>query len=290
MMSNKMNIVAFLKCQERFNESLLEAIKLIGGIKELESPLILKPNICASNDHTSCANVKIEAVKALVDHIIRMDRGIEIRIVESDSMSKYADQAFKRYGYRDYVNKLRMKGVDISLHNLSNSPLTQFNYQGYYFKNPMLPVTLADVGSLANLALAKTHSLTMITGALKNLFGLLPRKDQGFYHPDIHEVILDLNRIFRSNLCLIDGRMGLEGVISGNPRSLGCIILGRNPVSVDATMARAMGFNPEKIRHIVEAERLGLGSLDPKVVGDDLEASRVEFKTPTGLKKNAMLR
>jgi hypothetical protein len=55
-------------------------------------------------------------------------------------------------------------------------------------------------------------------------------------------------------------------------------------------MARAMGFNPEKIRHIFEAERLGLGSLHPKVVGDDLEASRVKFKTPSGLKKNAVLR
>jgi len=139
------------------------------------------------------------------------------------------------------------------------------------------------------VALAKTHDLTMITGALKNLFGLLPRKDQNFYHPDIHEVILDLNRMFRSSLCLIDGRVGLEGVISGSPRKLGCLILGRNPVSVDATMARVMGFDPERIRHIVEAERHGLGSLDPEVVGDDPEDSLVEFKTPSGLKANAVL-
>ena len=65
--------------------------------------------------------------------------------------------------------------------------------------------------------------------------------------------------------------------------------MGRNPVSVDATMARAMGFDPEKIRHIVEAERHGLGSLHPRVIGDDLEASRVEFKAPSGLKANAVL-
>ncbi|MCW4050030.1 MAG: DUF362 domain-containing protein [Candidatus Bathyarchaeota archaeon] len=285
-----MDTVAFLKFRESFKETLQEAINLIGGIKELESPLILKPNICTGNDHTGCANVNVEVVEALVDHIIRENRDIEIRIVESDSMSKYADKAFKRYGYMDYVDRLSSQGVNISLHNLSNSPLTQFNYEGYYFKNPELPVILADAGALASVALAKTHSLTMITGVLKNLFGLLPRKDQAFYHPKIHEVILDLNSIFRSSLCLIDGRMGLEGVISGNPRSLGCIILGRNPVSVDATMARAMGFDPEKIRHIVEAERHGLGSLHPKVVGDDLEASRVEFKTPSGLKTNALIR
>ena len=225
-----------------------------------------------------------------MDLILRENSDIEIRVVESDSMSKYADKAFKRYGYKDYVDRLSNQGVNISLTNLSNSTLTKFSYEGDYFTNPELPVTLSDAGSIASVALAKTHSLTMVTGALKNLFGFLPRKDQAFYHPKIHEVILDLNRIYKSSLCLIDGRVGLEGVISGNPRRLGCLILGRNPVSVDATMARAMGFDPEKIRHIVEAERHGLGSMHPNVVGDDLKASRVEFKTPSGLKSNAVIR
>jgi uncharacterized protein (DUF362 family) len=284
-----MDKVAFLRTRENFEETLREAVELIGGLKPLGSPLILKPNICTGNDHTGCANVKVEAVEALIDLILEEDEDIEIRVVESDSMSKYADQAFERYGYRAYVDRLRGQGVDISLNNLSKTPLTRFSYEGAYFKNPMLPAALADAGSIASISLAKTHSLTVITGALKNLFGLLPRKDQSYYHPDIHEVILDLNTMFRSSLCLVDGRTGLEGVISGNPRSLGCVILGRNPVSVDAATARVMGFDPEKIRHIVEAARHGLGSLHPRVVGDDPEASRIEFKTPSGLKANAVL-
>ncbi len=284
-----MDTVAFLKCRGDFKETLGEAITLIGGIGKLGSPLILKPNLCTDNDHTGCANVKVEVIEALVDHILEGDKDIEVRIVESDSGSKYADKAFERYGYNAYVDRLSGRGVNISLHNLSKSPLARFDYDGYYFKDPELPSPLMDAGSFASVALAKTHSLTMVTGALKNMFGLLPRKDQNFYHPDIHEVILDLNRMFRSSLCLIDGRMGLEGVISGNPRDLGCIILGRNPVSVDATMARVMGFDPERIRQIVEAERHGLGSMHPEVVGDDPESHVLEFKTPSGLKSNAVL-
>ena len=284
-----MDTVAFLKCRGDFKETLGEAITLIGGTGKLGSPLILKPNLCTDNDQTGCANVKVEVIEALVNHILDGDKDIEIRIVESDSGSKYADKAFESYGYRAYVDRLSGRGVDISLHNLSKSPLERFDYDGYYFKDPELPNPLMDAGSFASVALAKTHNLTMITGALKNMFGLLPRKDQNFYHPDIHEVILDLNRMFRSSLCLIDGRVGLEGVISGNPRDLGCIILGQNPVSVDATMARVMGFDPERIRQIVEAERHGLGSMHPEVVGDDPESHVVEFKTPSGLKSNAVL-
>jgi len=284
-----MDTVALVGCRDDFGEALGEAIALIGGLGELGSPLILKPNICTGNDHTGCANVKVEAVEALVDHILEGDGDVEVRIVESDSMSKYADRAFERYGYRAYVERLRGRGVNVSLVNLSKSPLTRFDYEGRYFKRPELPGPLGDAGGFVSVALAKTHSLTWVTGALKNMFGLLPRKDQGFYHPEIHEVILDLNMMFRSGLCLIDGRMGLEGVISGNPCRLGCIILGRNPVSVDATMARVMGFDPGRIRHIVEAGRHGLGSLDPVVVGDDLESLMVEFKKPKGLKSNAVL-
>jgi uncharacterized protein (DUF362 family) len=284
-----MDTVAFLKCRGDFKETLGEAIDLIGGIGELGSPLILKPNLCTDNDHTGCANVKVEVIEALVDHILEGDKDIKVRIVESDSGSKYADKAFESYGYRAYVDRLSGQGVNISLHNLSESPLKRFDYDGYYFKDPELPSPLMDAGSFVSVALAKTHNLTMITGALKNIFGLLPRKDQNFYHPYIHEVILDLNSMFRSSLCLIDGRVGLEGVISGNPRDLGCVILGRNPVSVDATMARVMGFDPERIRQIVEAERHGLGSMHPEVVGDDPESHVVEFKTPSGLKSNAIV-
>ena len=284
-----MDSVAFLKCRGSFKETLGEAIDLIGGIGKMGSPLILKPNLCTGNDHTGCANVKVEVVEALVDHILREDKDIEIRIVESDSMSKYADRAFERYGYKAFVDRLSERGVNISLLNVSKSPLTRFDYDGYYFRKPELPSPLVDAGSFASVALAKTHSLTVVTGALKNMFGLLPRKDQGFYHMEIHDVILDLNRMFRSDLCLIDGRVGLEGVISGNPRSLGCVILGRNPVSVDATMARVMGFNPERIRHIVEAERHGLGSIHPEVVGNDPASHMVKFRTPSGLRSNAVL-
>jgi uncharacterized protein (DUF362 family) len=284
-----MDTVAFLRCRGSFKETLGEAIELIGGIGKLGSPLILKPNICTSNDHTGHANIKVDVVEALVDHILEWNSDIEIRIVESDSMSKYADTAFERYGYKAYVDRLSEQGVDISLHNLSKSPLTRIEYEGYYFSKPEMPSHLGDAGSFASVALVKTHSLTMVTGALKNMFGLLPRKDQSYYHPEIHEVILDLNRMFRSSLCLIDGRVGLEGVISGNPRSLGCVILGRTPVSVDATMARVMGFDPERIRHIVEAERHGLGSLHPEVVGDDPGDHVLEFKRPSGLKANAVL-
>jgi uncharacterized protein (DUF362 family) len=283
------SVVAFLKIRGSFEETLNEAIKLIGGIGYLESPIVLKPNICTGNDHTGCANVKVDIVKALINQIVNEKEDAEIQVVESDSMSKYADRAFQKYGYNDLIDELKGGGLNISISNLSKSPLKKITFKGDYFTDPELPEILTSAGSFVSVALPKTHELTMVTGALKNMFGLLPRKNQGFYHPNIHEVILDLNRMFRSTLCLIDGRTGLEGVTSGTPRELGCLILGKDPASVDATMTRAMGFAPEKIRHIVEAERFGLGSMDPEIVGDNVDSYSVKFKTPSGLDGKALI-
>ena len=283
-----MDKVVLLRCKGSFDETFRAAVDLLGGY-EPSSPFVIKPNLCTGNDHTGCANVKLEVVESLVSYVLERDPSAVIRIMESDSMSKYADKVFERYGYRAYADKLSAEGASIELMNLSKSPLARFSFRGDYFNNPELPDVLSNVEDIASIALAKTHSLTMITGALKNMFGLLPRKDQAFYHPSIHEVILDLNRMFRSGLCLIDARVGLEGVISGNPKKVGCLILGTNPVSVDSTMARVMGFDPERIRHIVEASNHGLGSMDPEVLGDDVKPLSVRFRRPSGLKDNALI-
>ncbi len=65
----------------------------------------------------------------------------------------------------------------------------------------------------SSVAVAKTHGLTNITGVIKNLFGLLPRKNKSFYHPHINDVIIDLNRFVKLGLCIVDAIVGMEGVV-----------------------------------------------------------------------------
>lgn len=269
--------------------ALREAFALIGGFKFSNSRLMIKPNICAGTDETGAANTRLDVVESLISLVLEENEHLSMRIVEADSMSKYADEAFTEFGYRDLADRLRTKGFDVSLVNLSQSTLRQVKLEGLYFQDPELPMELTDLGSFVSVAVPKTHDLTMVTGALKNFFGLLPRKDKIHYHDNINEVIVDINRLVRSDLCLIDARMGLEGVIKGRPRAVNALILGRKPVSVDATMARIMGFQPEKIRHLVEAEKHGLGTLNPKVLGERVESIRVEFKSPSNLKSSALV-
>ena len=284
-----MDSVALVRCKGDVRKTLENGIKLLGGFGVLKSPFIIKPNICADVDRTGFAITDVKIVEALIKLVLKEEGNLSIKIVESDSESKFADEAFEKFGYKSLEKKLRSLGFDASLVNLSHSPTVSVELDGLYFKNPELPNVITGSKYFVSVAVAKTHDLTFVTGTLKNLFGLLPRKDQSFYHANINEVIVDLNRLVRPDLCIVDARVGLEGWDGPVTRRLNTFILGRNPVSVDATMARIMGFKPERIRHLVEAEKYGLGTLNPKVLGESLKSVTVRFKPPTHLSPTALL-
>ena len=110
-----------------------------------------------------------------------------------------------------------------------------------------------------------------------------------FYHPNINEVIIDLNRIVAPDLCIVDARVGLEGWNGPKKRSINAFIIGRKPVSVDATTTRVMGLDPKKIRHLVEAEKYGLGTIHPTIVGESIDAMAVKFNQPSDLSPKALV-
>ncbi len=275
-----MDSVALVKYEGNFKNTLREGIDLAGGLA-LKSPVVIKPNICTGEDKTGFANTSVEVVEALITLFLEKNSELSIKIVEADSGAKWADEAFETFGYKDLETEMKNNGFDVSLVNLSHSPTATVKLDGLYFKDPELPTLITDSGFFVSLAVAKTHGLTFITGTLKNLFGLLPKKDKFVYHPHLNEVIVDMNRIVQPNLCIVDARVGLEGWEGPTMRLLNAFIIGRNPVSVDSTMTKIMGFNPEKIPQLILAEKFDLGTLNPKITGSTVESIKVQFNPPT---------
>lgn len=275
-----MDTVALVKNEGSVRQSIETGLNLLEGFRELQSPVLLKPNICTIDNSTGHTVTDIEVVKAVVDILLEEKKDLEIRIVESDSQSKYADKAFEKYGYNQLTQNMQEQGYDVATVNLSHSPKRLVDFNGFYFKNPEFPNIIVDHGFFISVATAKTHSLTWITGALKNQFGLLPEKQQSRFHSDIDDIIVDLNRLVQPNLCIVDARVGLEGWNGPKQRMLDSFILGYSPVSVDVTMARIMGFNPEEIKHVVKCAEEGLGDMNPAVLGETIESVMIPFEKP----------
>ncbi|MFW9888126.1 MAG: DUF362 domain-containing protein, partial [Candidatus Thorarchaeota archaeon] len=206
-----MTSVALVKFKESLKSTLSAGLDLIGGFSNLESPVLIKPNICTISDGTGSSVTDVKVVEAITRLILEEDRGLTIKIVESDSQSKYAEEAFEKFGYGDLERSMKREGFNVSLVNLSKSPLVKADFKGRYFDGPEIPDLLVNPHWFVTVAAAKTHYLTTITGALKNQFGVLPRKDQAFYHPHIDDVVIDLNNLIQPDLCIVDARVCVEG-------------------------------------------------------------------------------
>ena len=275
-----MDSVALVKYKQDVQRTLEEGLNLLSGFGNLKSPVLMKPNLCTIKDGTGYSVTNIEVVKTIVDLLFEQDSKLSIKIIESDSQSKNAQECFDKFGYTEFCERKQDSGFDVSTVDLSHIPLVKISFEGEYFKNPELPDILTKPHYFISVAVAKTHGLSYITGVLKNLFGVLPRKDMSVYHKQIHEIITDLARILRPELNIVDARVGVEDWNGPKKHRIGSFILGRQPVSVDATMTRIFELEPLDVGHLVKSSKHNLGVLDPLVIGESIEDVSVKFSPP----------
>ena len=257
-----MNTVALVKYKDDVKKALEEGLDHIGGFGTLESPVLVKPNICTISDGTGYSVTRIETVRALIELLVKTDEKLSIKIIESDSMSKFAEESFKKFGYAQLCDDMQASGYDVTTVDLSKADVTDLQFKGDYFENPKLPEIVLNAGYFISVAIAKTHYLSFVTGVLKNLFGILPRKDQSFYHPKINEVIVDLARIIKPNLNIVDARVGVEGWNGPKTRKLDAFIVGRGAVSVDSTVRSGGEASAKKSPSAVPAAARPRGQVD----------------------------
>ncbi len=273
-----MDSVALVKCENNIQNSLREGLKLIGGFGNLKKLVLIKPNICTISDDTGYSVTRIDIIEAIIELLFEIDKELSVKIVESNSQSKNTMEAFERFGYRALADRMTEKGYDVSLLDLSVPPLMSIQYTSPDSDTLEISTTLYKPEKyFISVAVSKTHPTTFITGALKNQFGLIARKDQARYHPRIDNVIVDLNQFVKPDLCIVDARVGVEGWNGPKTRELDVLIIGRQPVSVDATMTRMMGFEPEQVSHLMKAADYELGTLNPEILGESIESIKVEF-------------
>lgn len=127
-----------------------------------------------------------------------------------------------------------------------------------------------DADILISLPKFKTHSLTQITGAIKNTFGILVGGEKGRMHSvaggykNFAELLVDIYQIRQPDLVIMDGILGMEGngPSSGDLRWINKIIASDDGVALDAVMATMMGNRPEKIHLLKVAGQRGIGEID----------------------------
>lgn len=162
---------------------------------------------------------------------------------------------------------------------------------------------LDEVDFTISLARFKTHQLMYTTGAVKNIFGIMPglnKSPMHLRHPSRDDFALFMTRLFRKAkvaYALIDSVIGMEGPgpANGTLRYVGLMIGGADAFLVDRAQAIIMGHDPADIP-ILEAGRragLGTGEIDyPLLDAGDLvidDFRRIEVEKSRGLFSSLVL-
>ena len=71
-----------------------------------------------------------------------------------------------------------------------------------------------------------------------------------------------------------------NGPLNGTPRPLWSLVLSDDPVAADATCAKLMGFDPDRITHIREASKFLGNSSDECIehTGETLRKPQIPFQ------------
>ena len=277
-----------IKKADRYNTQLLlpivhEILSWSGVADKVsrQTKILLKPNMLnraapqkVVTTHPAVLDAVITALKelgAVAENITVADSsgGPESRIVLRGN--------YKTCGFTDITDK---HGVNLYVKQSAVTVKTD----GKIVKSFELLEPAVNSDIIISLAKFKTHVMTGMSGAVKNLFGLVPGLKKAEFHmrfPDkanFADMIVDLCETVKPDLTIVDGIIGMEGdgPAGGDPRHFDMILAGTDPYSIDLSIAYMMGF--ERSRLPIARAAISRGLCPSEANPGDIEGDVGVFK------------
>lgn len=288
--------VALLKC-DTYSPDVLKA-KILEGLKHIEfdpdrfrgARVALKPNLLTAAAPDSAVVTHPLFFQAVAQVV--MDHGGKPVLIESPAVVSLG-KAMRKAGYTPVVNKLGIEIAEIgAVEKITNRNAVLFKY----FE---ISRAFFDVDIIVNIPKFKTHGLTYITAAVKNLFGAVPGMRKSQMHlrfPDKREFsqqILDLYGAFlagfdtpKTMLHVLDAVVSLQGEgpgSSGSPKETGGIIIGEDALAVDYTAVKLTGLDVNLVTTLISGFTRDFGVSSPDDVhikGELIDDMRIHDFVP----------
>jgi uncharacterized protein (DUF362 family)/NAD-dependent dihydropyrimidine dehydrogenase PreA subunit len=274
--------ISLVKCNgyapEEVERAVRETLGLLGGVSRFIKPgwrVLVKPNLLMSKP-PECA---ITTHPQIVRTVIRVLKENGCRVIVGDGPSvwgQYIENVDNVYEVTGIKKVAQEEGVQ----------LVSFDKRRMRDKFP-LTVWLDECDCLVNLPKLKTHGFTLMTCAIKNLFGLV----SGTYKTEIHKnyfmpaefvkILVDIYEQAKPAFTIVDAVLAMEGDgpgTSGIPRQLNLMFGGSDCVALDAVSAKIMGIKPEDVLSTREAAARGAGESDLakiRIIGEDIDSLKI---------------
>jgi len=282
-----MSIVSVIKV-DRYDTALLERavdehfdrLGLSGEIKP-DMKVLIKPNLLSARKPECVATTHPEVVLAIIKKLRSLGVA-SVTVADSPCgpyLSANLSSVYSACGYK------RLEEYAALNHSTGSGKVR--NEAGRVVKEFDIIDPIREADYIINVAKLKTHSLTGMSGGIKNMFGAIP----GLVKPEMHyhfptiggfsEMLLDLCETLRPNVTFIDAVIGMEGEgpNMGTPKDCGYFLASRDVYAQDEVAAGIIGIPADKVEMIRIAKERGL--FDPGetvLVGDNIEC--MNFSLP----------
>lgn len=245
------------------------AVGMAGGMGSFVKPgakVVVKPNIGWDRQPEHAADTAPEVVLETVKLCLEAGAAV-VRVF--DRPCNDPRRCYMNSGIAPALEKLGDKRVELSF--IDDRRFRKVTIPGgvalpeWSFYEDAL-----EADTFINLPIAKHHRAAVVTMAMKNMLGIAGA-NRAVLHKRIHEAVVDLNRVVKSHLTILDATRILvrNGPQGGDPKDAerrDTIIVGTDIVAVDAVGCTLFGVDPMTVGYLKLAHEAGMGTADLKSI------------------------
>lgn len=293
-------MVSIVSCEDyssdKVKKSVYEALDGIPAIRQnikAGARVLVKTNLLMKKTPDEAVTTHPEVVEAIVRYL--QDMGCRVVIGDSPG-GPFAEWNLRAvYKAAGMLEVAERTGCEL---NYDTSVLEIANPEAKCLKTMQIIKIARDVDFVVSAAKLKTHGMMTYTGAVKNLFGVIPGLVKADYHMRLNSMdnfadhLVDICEAVKPVFSIIDGIDGMEGdgPSAGEKRHVGLILASENPYALDMVASGIIGIEPVQIPTIRAAVQRGLfeNKLESiEIKGVQLEEIKIEpFKLPKSVNVN----
>lgn len=244
-------------------ELVRQAIKALGGMDKFIKKgmkVIVKPNICVAYATVENAFTTNPWVVAALVKLCLEAGAASVKVMDFPFNGTGAN-AYLRSGIQDQVIAAGGEMVQMAGYKFVPTKIAL----GKELKNIGIYDDILKADAIINVPIAKHHSLSGLTLAMKNLMGLIDQREN--IHPNFGQRLPDLATQIRPVLNVVDAIRILmnNGPASGTKddvKKLDTVIITQDIVAADAYAATLFGKKPEDLKNVVIGAEMKLGRMD----------------------------
>ena len=268
-------IVSYKRIKQDIEKTIFKCLELL-NLKIKPKKVLLKPNLTIGGKPGSGVATNVNTLKAI------------IRWLEEQGKTAYVAEGSGGESTKDAFKNSLYNKLGVGLIDLNEDKFVEVRIKNALeWKKIKIAKTFLDAKYVINIPVPKCHSLAGTTLGIKNLMGVMePEPKTGWNKYLIHKEytlgltedryakrlferrLIDLLRVKKINLTIIDGTYGMEKCeVGGNPVKTDFFMASEDIIAVDIFCSKLMGFDPKKIYYLELAQKL-LGKREIKIVGD----------------------